>query len=396
MRADSVDDPAEPGYSTESRRIRVLWLIKGLGRGGAEMLLFHAARLRDRKRFDCELGYLLEDRGWLAGDLREQGVPVHLFASKGSTDLRWALALRRHLMRNPVDVVHVHSPVVSAVARLVVRSLPAAVRPRCLSTEHLPWSGHARLTRLMNAATFGLDDAHLAVSSAVVDSIPKRLRRNIRVLVHGIPVEETRSQKTARDAVRAELGVAPDEVLVGTVANVTKQKAYPDLLRAARLVLDRGAKVRFAVAGRGTLDREIRALRDEMGLGDRLLMLGPLENAPRFIGGCDLFALASHWEGLPLVIMEAMALGVPIVATRVGGVPELVRDGSDGTLVPMARPDLFAQAIFELIEDPSRRALMSKTAAEDALRFDNRTAVRTIEALYLDVVHMPRKERRRR
>jgi glycosyltransferase involved in cell wall biosynthesis len=389
---ESVQTPAvtqEPTPSDEReprRRIRVLWLIKGLGRGGAEMLLYHAAELRDRDSFECEVAYLLGSRGWLAEDFRSVGVPVHLLPSERHADLRWAGKLRRFLIENPVDVVHVHSPLVAAVARLVVRTVPRAVRPVMVSTEHLPWSGHALPTMVVNALTFRLDDAHLAVSSAVVDSIPRRLRRNVRVLVHGVPVETIRAERRWRVEARAELGVADDEVLVGTVANFTPQKAYPDLLEAARRVIDRGRKVRFAVGGRGTLESEIRTLRDRLGLGDRFLVLGALEDAPRFMAACDIFALPSHWEGLPLVIMEAMAIGLPVVATKVGGITELVRDGVDGILVPKARPQQLADAIDELAKNPDRRRRMGREAADGAMRFDNHSAIRTIEALYRELV----------
>ncbi|MGH2726458.1 MAG: glycosyltransferase, partial [Actinomycetota bacterium] len=101
-------------------------------------------------------------------------------------------------------------------------------------------------------------------------------------------------------------------------------------------------------------------------------------------------------EGLPLVLMESLALGLPIVATRVGGVPELVRDGIDGTLVPAQRPDLLAEAIDDLVVDRERRDRMSHAGAEGAMRFDNHEAVRTIEALYREVAATRRAHRNRR
>jgi glycosyltransferase involved in cell wall biosynthesis len=370
-------------FSSE-KPIRVLWLIKGLGRGGAEMLLYHAARLRDRESFTVGLGYLLKSRSWLADDFSAEGVPVRLFPAERNADIRWALKLRRYLRNSPVDIVHVHSPLVAAVTRVVVRTLPRSQRPRTISTEHLPWSGHARATRFVNAATFRLDDAHLAVSDAVLESIPRRHRKEVRVLVHGVPVDVIRTKRKEREAVRAEFGVAPDEVLVGTVANVTPQKGYPDLLAAAKMLVDRGRRVRFAVAGRGT--EELGAIGEKLGLGDSLLVIGPLDDAPRFMAGCDIFALASHWEGLPLVLMEAMAVGIPIVATRVGGIPELARHTLEGLLVPHGRPELFAQALDELVADPGRRERMGLAGMERSMRFDNREAVRSIEALYREVV----------
>jgi len=374
----------ESGEDT-GERIRVLWLIKGLGRGGAEMLLYHAALLRDREAFDCHVGYLLGSRSWLVDDLRAAGIPVHLFSSESAVPASWAFALRGFLLRNRFDIVHVHSPYVAGIARMVARSLPSEMRPKTVSTEHLPWSGHKLPTRLLNAATFSLDRAHLAVSDAVVASIPPYLRRGVNVLVHGVPLEWIRRHRSLRATVRAELGVGDDEVLIGCVANMTGKKGYPDLIAAARLIVDRGRRVHFAVAGRGPREAEVRAAAAAARLGSRFEFLGPLEDATRFMAGCDVFVLASHHEGLPLVIMEALALGIPVVATLTGGIPQLVRDGVDGLLVPVARPERLADALDELIIDPERRGRMSRAAAKGAARFDNLQAIRTIESMYREL-----------
>lgn len=380
------------GAGRASGRIRVLWLIKGLGRGGAELLLLHAAALRDREAFDYEAAYLLPHKAALAGELRASGVPVHLLDAPKAADISWARRLRELLRDRPFDVVHVHSPYVAGVARLVVRSLPRSVRPCTISTEHVPWSGYAFPTRLLNALTFGLDATHLAVSDAVRSSIPRPFRRNVQTLIHGIPLDLTVGRVGSRAAMRAELGVAPDEVLIGTVANFRAQKGYPNLLAAARLVLDRVPRARFAVVGQGPLEDDIRQMHRSLGFGDRFLMLGGREDAASFIAACDVFALASLYEGLPLAVMEALALGVPVVATSVDGVIELVNDGIDGILVPPSDPDAMARALVEVASNPERRKRLGRAASEGALRFDNRAAVKAIESLYQRMVRPDRDE----
>jgi glycosyltransferase involved in cell wall biosynthesis len=106
--------------------------------------------------------------------------------------------------------------------------------------------------------------------------------------------------------------------------------------------------------------------------------------------GCDIFALASHYEGLPVAIMEALAVGLPIVATNVGGVPEAVREGIEGLIVPPHRPDLLADAIESLVDDPRRRRQMGRAARQRAHDYDIEAAVRRTEELYLDVCSRPR------
>src|SRR5439155_10856633 len=132
---------------------------------------------------------------------------------------------------------------------LVVRSLPRRFRPKLLTTEHITWSGYPPLTRLGNAATFWMDDGHLAVSSAVRQSIPAPYRKNVKALIHGVPVTQVREMAPQREAVRSELGVVPGEVLIGTIAQLREQKGYRYLLRAARRVIDSAAQVRFVAVG---------------------------------------------------------------------------------------------------------------------------------------------------
>jgi glycosyltransferase involved in cell wall biosynthesis len=365
-----------------TRRLRVLWLIKGLGAGGAERLLALAARVRDRAEFDYSAAYLLPWKTELLPELTNSGMDVHCLGGGREWDLRWGLRLRRLLETHPQDIVHVHSPYVAGVARLVVRSLPAGSRPRLVATEHLPWSGYVWPTRLLNAITLPFDDADLAVSRAVANSIPRWLAKRVRVVLQGIDVREVREVLRCRNEVRAEMGIGADEVLVGTVGNLRPQKGYPILMEAAHRVVGQGLPVRFAAVGYGPLEGEIRGLRRSLGLEDRFHLLGYREDSARILAGCDLFVLASLYEGLPLAMMEALALGLPVVATAVGGIPEGVSDGVEGLLVPPGRPDLLAEALAALVRDQPLRERMSQAAWQRADYFDIGRAVRGTEAIY--------------
>jgi glycosyltransferase involved in cell wall biosynthesis len=367
------------------RRLRVLWLIKGLDAGGAELLLSMMARVRDRQTFEYEAAYLLPWKDGLVDELQGEGVSARCLQGGREWDLRWAVRLRRLVRERRYDVVHIHSPYVAGIARMVLKTLPARIRPGLVYTEHLPWWGYVRPTRILNRLTYGLDDATLAVSRTVADSIPPRLRRRVSVVVQGIFPERVRDQLRFRDEVRAELGVGPDETLVGTVAHFRAQKGYPILLEAARRVVDSGLPVRFVAVGRGPQEAELRAIHARLGLGNRFLFTGFREDATRVMVAFDLFVLASHYEGLPLALMEALVLGVPVVATRVGGIPEGVTDGSEGLLVPRSRPDLLAHAVEMLARDPELRARMSEAAADRGRMFDIRGSTRTVEARYREV-----------
>jgi len=162
------------------------------------------------------------------------------------------------------------------------------------------------------------------VSEDVKASISARHRNPVQVLVHGIDVERVRADLATRDTTRRELGVDAGESLVVTVANLREGKNYPGLIEAAGLVVQRDVPARFVTAGQGQLADEVAALHRASGLGDRFRLLGYRDDTTRLIAAADLFVLASHHEGLPVTVMEALTLGVPVVATSVGGIPEAV------------------------------------------------------------------------
>jgi L-malate glycosyltransferase len=370
------------------RRTKVLLLIKGLGIGGAERLLLSFLQVRDRQHFDYRVAFVLPSKDALVPKVREADVPVQCLAG-GNRAATWPFRLRRMLIADPVDVLHLHSPLVASVARVVVRTLPKSTRPVVVTTEHSTWSSYAMTTRIMNAITFMIDDAHIAVSDRVRQSVPRLWRGDVTVIVHGIILEQVRRCRTERDRVRAEIGVGPDELLVGTVANYTVHKAYPDLLMAARKVIDSGTAVRFLALGQGPLEAEIRELHSSLGLGRDFLLLGRRPDAVRVLAGCDVFVLASRREGFPVALMEALGLGLPVVATTVGGVPEAVTSGREGWLVPPGRADLLADAILRLVRDDLARGRMAQSSFAAGERYDMVRSAHRIESLYRDLVRVP-------
>jgi glycosyltransferase involved in cell wall biosynthesis len=368
--------------SDEDHPVRVLWLTKGLGPGGAEQLLVTSARRRNRQRLAVRVVYLLPYKSHLVEDLEAEGVRVTCLGFPNVLDARWLVALRRSLVDDPVDVVHAHNPVMAVAARVVARSLPRRVRPRLVVTDHNVWYSYMPVSRWADGVTSRLDDARLTVSEAVRDSLPRSIRRRSEVVLQGIEVEQIRAQRAERAAVREELGIDADALVVGTVANLRAQKAYPELLDAAVLVGERLPDVRFVAVGQGPLEAEIRALHARMGLGDRFLILGHRPDAIRIMAACDVFVLASHYEGLGVAVMEALALGLPVVATAVGGVPEVVEHGREGLLVPPGQPPALASALVSLLTDAERRAHMAEAAEQRGAGLSIDEAVRRTERVY--------------
>ena len=165
--------------------IRVLWLIKGLGPGGAEHLLLNQALTVDSDEFDVEVAFINHQKRDLVPQLIAAGMPTTCLGD--GVSLLWPIRLWRMLGREGFDVVHVHSPLLASVARVVSRLHRR--RPALITTEHNSWGAYGFITRWLNAATFLLDDAHIAVSESARASIPTRYRSQVQVIHHGVAAD---------------------------------------------------------------------------------------------------------------------------------------------------------------------------------------------------------------
>ena len=380
---DARSDAAVTAGDGDVRPARVLWLVKGLGAGGAERLLCSLAAEMNPDQVAIEAAYVLSWKDALVSDLAAEGVPVHALGVRRLADLRWLVRLRSLVARGGFDVVHSHSPIVASAVRVLTMTLPRGRRPSLMTTEHSQWSGHPWPTRLANRVTFGRDAVHLAVAALVRGSLPPGRREDVEVLHHGVSMASLGERAAGAETVRDELGVAADEVLVVTVANLRRHKGYPDLLEAAAHLAAAGTNVRFVAIGQGPLADELRARATQLGLDDATFtFLGYRADAPRYVAAADLFVLASVVEGLPIAVVEALALGVPVVATAVGAVTDLVTDGVDGLLVAPGQPGALANALGALAGDPDRRRAMGEEGRRRAAAFGIDPAARRHEELY--------------
>jgi glycosyltransferase involved in cell wall biosynthesis len=250
-----------------------------------------------------------------------------------------------------------------------------------VTTEHNEWTSHHRVTRALNRATIGLDDHVFAVSEQVRASMSKAIARQTEVLRHGVDVDDLRARRDERVAARRALEVKPDQVVIGTVANLRTNKDYPTLLAAAGRVAAVHPEILFVSVGQGPLAEDVASLRDSLGLGERFRFLGYREDPIEVLAGCDVFCLASRFEGLPIALLEALALGLPAVVTSVGAMPDVVCDGESGLVVPPGDPARLADALIEML-DPERRRRMGETALERSRSFGIRPAVERQQEIY--------------
>jgi glycosyltransferase involved in cell wall biosynthesis len=359
---------------------RILLLIKGLGRGGAEYLLAAAVRRGDRERFLYEVAYLLPWKDALVSDIEALGVQVHCL--EGGRGVAWVGRMRSLVQDRGLRLVHAHSPYPAVAARM---ALPGGTR--LVYTEHNVWPRYRWPTYWGNLLTFGRNDHVFAVSDQVRASVryPAALRSlpmpPVETLYHGVDVDEVGSGGSP-DGVRAELGIPADAPLVGTVGSLTPKKDHETFLRAAAALRREHPDVRVVVVGQGPLEGRLRRLIRDLGMEHNVILAGYRDDALRVTAALDVFVLSSRFEGLPISVLEAMALGRPVVATQVGGIAEVVRPGRDGLLVPPGDAGAIAQAVADILQDSDLRLRMGEQARKRASDFDIEAAIRRQEALY--------------
>ena len=349
------------------------------GVGGAEFVLLNTFRHLDRRRISPEL-VSLRDGGSMVPEFRESDVPVHELHRGGKWDMASVGRLWRHFRTTKPDVVLVaHFQRASlTLGRLVGRlaGVPTqiiAVHDMGLTSVGLRCLPHHVVETLFLTdalALLGPSQREYLHDEEGVGRYPWRRTREY-VVPNGIALPE-RPEADKREAVRAEVreewGVRPDDVVVGVVARLTPQKAHHVLLGAVGRLRGKHPNLRVVLVGDGPRRRELTELVEREGLGDVVRFLGERRDVPRLLTGFDLVALSSAHEGVPIAVIEAMAAELPVVAPRVGGLPDVVGDGSEGFIVPPSDEAALAERLARLILDPALRRAMGENARARAER----------------------------
>jgi L-malate glycosyltransferase len=292
--------------------------------------------------------------------------------------LRGLRTLRRAMQSGEFDVVHSHAA--RAHGAVSFARVGLAARPWHVVSRRVDFAvGRDPVSawKYRRGA-----DAFLAISEGVRRVLLEGgvLPERVRVVPSGIDLAKFDGLRE-RDAVRAELGLDARTLAVGNVAALAPHKAQNDLLRAAAMVHARRRDVRFFIVGEGALRARLELLARELGIDEHVVFTGFRADALDLLRAFDVFVLSSYLEGLGTSIMDAQALGVPVVATRTGGIPELVQDGETGLLTPPRDPASLAAAILRFLEDETLRSACAARARALSSRYDHRAMVyKTLDA----------------
>lgn len=368
-------------------RPRVLILTVGFGVGGAEQLILSTApRLRDAG-FEVTVG-ALKGRGPIAEELEAEGVRCIALEGRGRGDLFVVGRLLRFLRAEPVEILHAHLFPANVAARLAGR---AAGVPIVITAHHDTDVFGRPHHRLMERLTARLSDRIVACSDAVrryaleCYGLPEA---KVVTLRNAIVVPALVDDPSGRARHRAGFGAGPEDLLIGTLGRLEEpKKGLSFFLRAAALIARERPRARFVLVGEGPARKRLETLAEAAGLAGRTVFAGERRDVAALLPAFDLFVQPSLWEGFGLTLLEAMAAGRPVIASRVGGVPEVVRDGRDGLLVPPGDAEALAGAVLALLRDPVLAARLGRSGRERvATSFGIDGLVRDTVALYRELL----------
>lgn len=367
-------------------RPRLLLFIDSLDVGGAERQVVDLAVALRRKGYEVTVACSVA--GDLSGVLEKAGIPTRPLLDrlvKRRLSLAYAWRLRRLLRRERFDLVHAH--VYASTAAAAIATLGTS--PPLVITEHTEASWQDWRARRVNRWVYRRAKHIMAVSIP----IRRRLIERDGVppgLITVVPNAVVPAPEVHPDAPLALPAGLHERPLVGVVARLQLEKGVANFLKAAARVAPLFPEAHFVIAGDGPLRQELVALTEDLGLRSRVHFLGFRSDASVLMRSLDVLVVPSLTEGSPLVTLEAMAAGVPVVASAVGGIPDQVRHDKEGLLIPPGDTDALGDALLDLLRDPARARRLGEAGRRRATsEFSHANMVWRIEDVYRAVLGWP-------
>jgi glycosyltransferase involved in cell wall biosynthesis len=338
--------------------VRIVHLVIGGEIAGGQLVALRLSRAgRDAGH---DVSFVSPADGPFVALARDEGFHVAVVSLGGALDSRAHVRLARAFRRERADVVHTHAHFSVNVAGRIAARLAGARVLSHMHIENVFRSGRIR------GAQVGLDNATARLCFAIV-AVSDATRRSL--IAQGYPADRL---VTIRNGVDPPVPTTPVELapapVILEVARLAPVKGQAELLAALPRVEASAVLVGRDLESGGAYETELRSEAELLGVADRVVFAGQRSDVPALMAGATVFCLPSHVEGLPLVILEAMAQGLPVVATAVGGTPELVVDGETGILVRPSDVDGLADALQALLGDPQRARRLGEAARDRALR----------------------------
>lgn len=402
------------------KKIKVLHLIKSLGRGGAEKLIPETALVHDQEKFNFHCLYFYHQENNIVDELELAGIKVHLIPS-GNLGLFFQVKrVRDFILENDFDIIHAHLPWAGIMARSVGNTLNIPI----VYTEHNTWERYNKLSYWGNRISFKKQDVAIAVSNEVAlsmrlnsiwDPYQRGGRMKLKVIQNGVNTEEfvrmsDPSRRTAvrrisdlgkitlvdeispfgrNDGLKTILGIPCKSPVIGIVAVFRDQKRLWLWVEVALRILVTCPETHFLLVGDGEWRGRLEAQIKKSGKESNFHLVGVQKNVIPYLSMMDIYLSTSEFEGLPIAMLEAMSCEVPVVATRAGGIGEVIQHGIQGYLTEIEEWERLTDYSIELIQNPIIHQKMSQAARVRVIEgFSMNRMVRELEKVYKEVLKL--------
>lgn len=365
--------------------MNILCVFATMPVGGAEMLWLNVLRKLDRDRFNpitCCIG----EKGSVGGIIENMGFEVISLGRMQSKkfDIGAILGIRDIIKGRNIDILHAHMYHAGLYGRLAALAAGGR-RPKSVLSVHNIYPKVKTHRSLVNRALNTFTSRIIAVSEPVAEDVLKHDHadpRKVIVLQNGVDIDR-HDLTFGKEVAKKRLGLKSSDFVLGSVGRLAESKGHNYMLEALSIINKSGYGFKLLIAGSGPLEKSLREESAALGLSEDAILLGERHDIPEIYRAMDLYLMSSLWEGAPLALADAMAAGLPSVATSVGGMPEQLNYGECGIIVPPKDPEAMANAVIGLYKNKDKMASLAEKARKRALdKYSSEAMVRKLEDIY--------------
>ncbi|MEK6560455.1 MAG: glycosyltransferase [Nitrospirota bacterium] len=367
--------------------MKILHFISSGGLFGAEQVMLSLSRYAKQNGIEAVIGAIHDQRDphlEIIEKARREALPTVVFKSRGLFDINTVRELRNFLTTAGIDVLHTHnykSDFLGLIAAKMAK-IPVVATAHGFTDMTRAVTFYEKLDRWL---LFSFFDRVVVVTSEI---FPRWRGEGKKVIANGIDIHPFTATNVDRAQIRARYGMKPDDFVIATVGRLSKEKNQALLIKAFMPLAKENSRVKLLIIGDGPQRQSLKSLVTQLGLTSQVIFTGIITETAAMYHAMDIFALSSLTEGVPITILEAMASKVAVVATKVGGIPDIIRDTETGLLVTSQDANGLTQALNSLITDKSKRQMLT-AAAFDFVRanYSLEQMGQAYQKVYTEVLH---------
>lgn len=372
------------------KEIRILHVVLSLGTGGLENGIINIINGSNKDEFHTDV-VCIREQGELHSRIDNSSTKVFYDAELAYGLLNSVKHIRKTILNEGYDILHTHGWATMLAGYLAVKSLAFnKMKPIIINGEHGTLYFESSQQILMQRFLFKRMRLNLSVSGALVNEVVRRFKvpaKIFKAILNGVNIQKFRPNKERRNIVREELGLAKENILIGSVGRLVEVKNYPSLINAFALLLNSQPNARLALAGDGPEKVKLEVLIEELGIQEMVFLMGRREDVPSVMNAFDIFVLPSFREGLSNTILEAMSSALPAVVTNVGGSPEIVIENKTGHLFEVSNLPQLASLLESLIINRNKLKMMSDDARKHVVaNYSLETMVNNYQQTYRELL----------